>query len=109
MGTVKMEVSVLAIAGLLASLLPAPPASAQQMDLQLKKIARRPAAVEPAPKEGPAAEEARQAARQMRLEEERAGLVEAARDIDARLDRESILRDVRQFQTIQRVLRGFSR
>ena len=109
MGTVKMKASVLAIAGLLASLLPAPAASAQQMDLQLKKIARRPAAVEPAPKEGPAAEEARQAARQIRLEEERAGLVEAARDIDARLDRESILRDVRQFQTIQRVLRGFSR
>ena len=79
------------------------------MDLQLKKIARRPAAVEPAPKEGPAAEEARQATWQIRLEEERAGLVEAARDIDARLDRESILRDVRQFQTIQRVLRGFSR
>ncbi len=109
MGTVKMKASVLAIAGLLASVLPAPAASAQQMDLQLKKIARRPAAVEPAPKEGPAAEEARQAARQIRLEEERAGLVEAARDIDARLDRESILRDVRQFQTIQRVLRGFSR
>ena len=90
-------------------MLPAPAASAQQLDLQLKKIARRPAAVEPAPKEGPAAEEARQAVRQFRLEEERAGLVEAARDIDARLDRESILRDVRQFQTIQRGLRGFSR
>lgn len=65
--------------------------------------------MEPAPKEGPAAEEARQAVRQFRLEEERAGLVEATRDIDARLDRESILRDVRQFQTIQRGLRGFSR
>jgi len=79
------------------------------MDLQLRKIARRPAAVEPAPKDGPAAEEARQAARRIRLEQERAGLVEAARDIDARLDRESILRDVRQFQTIQRALSGRSR
>jgi len=104
-----MKVFALAMAGLLASLLPAPPASAQQMDLQLRKIARRPAAVEPAPKEGPAAEEARQAVRQIRLEEERAGLVEAAREIDARLDRESILRDIRQFQTIQRALSGFSR
>ena len=68
-----MRASVLAIAGLLASLLPAPAASAQQMDLQLWKIARRPAAVEPVPKAGPAAEEARQAARRIRLEQERAG------------------------------------
>jgi hypothetical protein len=102
-------VFALAIAGLLASLLPALAASAQQMDLQLKKIGRRPAAVEPAPKEGQAVEEARQAARQIQLEEERADLVQGARDIDARLDRESILRDVRQFQTIQRALSGFSR
>lgn len=99
----------LAIAGLLASLLPALAVSAQQMDLQLKKIGRRPAPVEPAPKEAPAVEEARQAARQIQLEEERADLVQGARDIDARLDRESILRDVRQFQTIQRALSGFSR
>jgi len=104
-----MKMFALAMAGLLASLLSAPTASAQQMDLQLRKIARRPAAVEPAPKEGPAAEEARQAVRQIRLEEARAGLVEAAREIDARLDRESILRDIRQFQTIQRALSGFSR
>lgn len=104
-----MKGFALGIAGLLASLLPTSAASAQQMDLQLRKIGRRPAAVEPAPKEGQAAEEARQAARQIRLEEERAGLVEAAREIDARLDRETILRDVRQFQTIQRALSGFSR
>ncbi|MBI3030027.1 MAG: hypothetical protein HYY64_10985 [Candidatus Rokubacteria bacterium] len=104
-----MRASVLAIAGLLASWLPAPEASAQQVDVQLRKIARRPAAVQPAPEEGPAVEEGREAARQIRVEGERAGLVEAARDIDARLDRESILRDVRQFQTIQRALRGFSR
>ena len=104
-----MKGFALAIAGLLASSLPAPAVSAQQMDLQLRKIARRPAAVEPAPKEGPAAGEARQAARQIRLEEERAGLVEASRDVDARVDRESILRDVRQLHTIQRALSGRSR
>lgn len=105
----KTKVLSLAIAGLLASWLPAPTASAQQVELELKRIARRPAAVEPAPKEWPAAEQARQAARQIRLEQERAGLVEAARDIDAHLDRESILRDVRQLRTIQRALSGFSR
>ncbi len=103
-----MKVFALAIAGLLVSLLPARAASAQQMDLQLRKIARRLAAVEAVPKEGPAAEEARQAARQIRLEEAHAGLMEAAREIDAHLDRESILRDVRQFQTIHRALSGFS-
>ncbi len=91
----------LAIAGLLASWLPAQAASA--------KNARRPAAVEPAPKEGPAAEAARQAVRRIRIEEARAGLVDAASDIDARLDQQSMLRDVRQFQTIQRALSGFSR
>jgi hypothetical protein len=104
-----MNAFVLAVAGLLASALPAPATSAQQVDVQLQRIARRPAAVEPAPKEGRAAEEARQAAQQVRLEEARAGLVEAARDTDARADRESTLRDVRQFQTIQRALSGRSR
>ena len=105
----KLKVFALAVAGLLASLPLAPAASAQQLDLQLRKIARRPAAVEPAPEEKLAEREARRAARQILLEQERAGLVEAARAIEQRVDRESILRDVRQYQTIQRALSGFPR
>ena len=105
----KLKGFALAIAGLLASLLPAPSASGQETHLLLRKIDRRPAAVEPAPKEERAVEAARQAVRQIRPDEERAGLVEAARDMEARLDRESLLRDVRQLQTIQRALSGFKR
>ena len=97
------------VVGLSAVLLLASAAFAQQLELQLKRIARRPAAVEPAPAEKLAEQGARRAAQQLLLEQERAGLVEAARGIDQRADRESILRDIRQYQTIQRALSGLRR
>lgn len=99
----------IAVVGLSTLLLLAQVVFAQQMELQLKRIARRPAAVEPAPAEKPAEQEARRAAQQILLEQERAGLVQVAREVEGRADRESILRDVRQSQTIQRALSGLRR
>ena len=97
------------VVGLSSVLLLAPAAFAQQMELQLKRIARRPPTVEPPPAEKLAEQDARRAAQQILPEQERAGVVEAAREIEARMDRESILRDVRQYQTIQRALSGLRR
>lgn len=107
--TVMMKGFGVVVVGLSAVLLLAPAAPAQQMDLELKRIARRPAAVEPAPAEKLAEQDARRAAQHLVIERERSGLVEAAREFEARRDRESILRDVRQYQTIQRALSGLRR
>jgi len=105
----KLKAMGIMVGGLLALLMPTSSALSQQLELQLKKIARRPAAVEPAPNQKLAEQEARRAARQILLEEERASLVEAARGMEQRAERESILRDVRQYQTIQRALSGLRR